>query len=198
MQKKTIAGLSAVAVLSVGVAGSSAAEPEGASAVSRFQDRLARELGVSQRALDAAAQRAARGTVSQLRKEGRIDERRAEALERRIQRGRDAPFARLGKAGPSGLRRAGLDAAAGAIGIERPQLQAELRGGRSPADIIAAHRGDRGDVGQAVERAVRERLERRVERGMISSQQADGRARKLAERLTGERPLAFGAHRKGR
>ena len=39
--------------------------------------------------------------------------------------------------------------------------------------------------------------ERRIERGRISSEQADTRARKLAERLTGERPLAFGAHRKG-
>ena len=95
-----------------------------------------------------------------------------------------------------GLRRAGLDAAA-AIGIERAPLLEELRGGRSPADVIAPHRGDRGEVGQAVERAVRERLERRVERGLISSQQADARARKLAERLTGERPLAFAAHRRG-
>lgn len=189
MQRSTIAVVGVLATLGTGSGVAAAAERGGGASPSlRFQERLADERGVSGAKLAEATKDAATGTVRELRQNGRLDQRRAAALERRIEAGRAAPFARLDGRGGR-LRRVGLGAAAKAMGIEREELAAALRRGETPAEIIAARGANRGEVAEAVRRAVRNRLERRVERGRLSAERADARARKVAKRLTGERLL---------
>jgi hypothetical protein len=180
--RTTLAVGGAVAALGLGAVGVDAATRHGAPAAT-FQQRLAQRLGVSSDKLAAATRAAADDTVAQLRSDGRIDARRADALKRRIQRTGAAPFARLGRP-PAPGRGAALAAEAKALGIDRAALVRELRAGRSPADVIAAHGKDRAEVAAAVKAAVRAQLAKR-----LAADRADAIAQRVADRLTGTQAL---------
>jgi uncharacterized protein (DUF433 family) len=77
-----------------------------------------------------------------------------------------------------------LSAAAEAIGILPPELMEELRSGNTIADVAEEYDADVDEVIDAMVEAERDRLDRAVEDGWITQEQADERAQGLVERMT--------------
>jgi uncharacterized protein YidB (DUF937 family) len=85
-----------------------------------------------------------------------------------------APGRHLGPPGPGALRgQEALDSLAGRLGLSGDQLRAELRGGRSLADIAAAQGIDQSALLTAITDVARERLNAAVAAGRLTQQQAD-------------------------
>jgi uncharacterized protein YidB (DUF937 family) len=85
-----------------------------------------------------------------------------------------APGASVGVPPFVGLRGPGvLDALAARLGVTGDELRAELRGGRSLADIAAARGIDRAGLLSAISAVARERLDAAVAAGRLNRQQAD-------------------------
>ena len=74
-----------------------------------------------------------------------------------------------------------LDAAAGVLGLSAEELRAELRGGRSLADVAAERGVDVDDVEQAIVDAAEQRLDEAVADGRLTQEQADERRARLPE-----------------
>jgi uncharacterized protein (DUF433 family) len=92
------------------------------------------------------------------------------------------------KAGPGrGHRRARigqvLDVAAGVIGIERTDLVAELRDGKSIADVATAHGVDPQAVVDALVQAGQERINEAVAAGTLDPERAASLEARLEERV---------------
>lgn len=193
MNHKTLAvagTLVATALTGGGLAVAQSAKPKREPAPAVFQERLAAKLGVSETQLRAATKSASKETVTELRRDGRLDAKRAAGISKRIERTGAAPFALLGKAGGGGgLRRVAVKALAAELKVERSVLAKELKAGKAPATIISERGGDRERAQAAVRKAVRDRLEVRVKRGKMKAEKADQRAEKVAGRLTGSEPL---------
>ncbi len=77
-----------------------------------------------------------------------------------------------------------LAAAADAIGVEPATLVSALRDGRTIADVAEAHGIDPADVVDAIVADERARLDRLVQDGVLSQQEADERAADLEQRVT--------------
>lgn len=196
MNHRILAVTGAVAALGAGGGAIAVAKNESKPApAATFQTKLAGELGVSSGKLKAATKAASTETVDALVKSGRLDAKRAAKIRARIAKTGAAPFAQLGPARKQGrLRRVALQAAAKELGVEPKALRGELKAGKTPAEVIEAAGKDPAAVKVAVRAAVRKALDKPVAGGRLTAAQADARATKIAERLTGDKPLR---HKKG-
>ena len=99
---------------------------------------------------------------------------------------------RPGPGGRFGLRGAGLDAAAGAIGVTTDELRDALRDGQTMADVAGTAGVDVQTVIDAMVTAEQAALDQAVTDGKITQEQADARMAGATERATaivnGERP----------
>jgi uncharacterized protein (DUF433 family) len=77
-----------------------------------------------------------------------------------------------------------LDAAAEAIGVDTTDLAAALRDGDTIADVARGHDVPVSDVVDAVVASEQQRLERLVDDGMLTGEQADALSADLRERAT--------------
>jgi uncharacterized protein (DUF433 family) len=77
-----------------------------------------------------------------------------------------------------------IEVAAETIGIEPSELLAELRDGSTIAEVAEAHGVDPQAVIDAIVAEQRERLDRAVEDGLLTQDEADERAADLEERAT--------------
>jgi len=192
--RRILTAVGAVAVLGVGggaIAGAATEERSGRERASTvFVERLAEQLDVSEGALRKATIAAGTDTIEELRATGRLDSERAERMQQRLEKRGGAPFTRLSRRadGGAGARRAGLDAVAQALGVERANLVRELREGTPPATIIERRGEDREQVAAAVRKAVAGRLAQR----RVPAERAARRTKRLAERLTGTEALRGG------
>lgn len=174
-----------------------------------FMDTLAAELGTTRDGLVVAGQAAANAAIDAAVAAGDITQERATAMRERVANydgegcawfGRGGLGGRLhapGDRGPHGtgaLFRAGLDAAADAFGMERPELVDALRDAGS-AEALATARGlSYDDVKASILASVQSDLDAAVAEGDLRQQRAD----KVIERLTtwldegGELPGRFG------
>jgi hypothetical protein len=193
MSRRLIAVLAAGGALAVGAGGAAVAASSHQkvdSPAATFQENLAKRLGVSPDELLSDSKQAAVDTVDQLQKSGKLDSARAAKLKQRIARSGRAPFARLGavqRRAPA--LRAGFKALADQLGTGPADLRKELRGGKTPADLIAKAGKDPATVKKAVQDAARTALDKQVQAGHLDSAKADQRAAKIAEGLTGDKSL---------
>jgi hypothetical protein len=191
MRNKLIVAALTGGALAAGAAGVTAATSHKAETPAKtFQENLAKRLGVSPDKLLSATKQAGVDTVDSLEKSGKIDKTRADRLRTRIARTGRAPFARLGggqKRAPA--LRAGFKALADQLGVKPKDLREELRSGATPADAINKAGKDPDTVKKAVQDAARKALDKQVAAGHLDAAKADQRAAKIAEGLTGEKPL---------
>lgn len=188
MQKHRITALVAtVAVAGGGAALATAAPTKPAAPAKQFQSRLASELGVSQAKLASATKGSGVATVEALKASGKIKPARAAKLEQAIRAGRTAPFMRLGAAGAK--RAPGVRLLASAISKTPKEVRAALKGGATPARVIADAGKDPAAVKRTIQAAIRARLQKRVTAGKLTAAAADERATKRATRLTADTAL---------
>jgi hypothetical protein len=159
----------------------------------QFQNRLAKELGISTKQLQEAAKVSGTGTVDALKASGRLDGQRAGRLGTAIAAGRSAPFMRLGTL--RGRRAGGLRLLAKVLHKQPKELRSALRAGKTPKDIIVAAGKNPEAVRAAITATVRERLQARVTAGTLTAAEADRRATRRAERLTGDASLKHGGRK---
>jgi len=91
---------------------------------------------------------------------------------------------RSGKGGGMGRRGAGLDAAAGAIGITADELRTALRDGQTIADVAGAAGVDVQTVIDSMFTAAETALDQAVTDGKLNQEQADTRKAAATERAT--------------
>lgn len=154
-----------------------------------FLDRLAAALGIDRSRLDAAAQQAAREVIDQAERNGDITKEQADSMRQRVQesgwpyawgRGFGHRYGHWGFGhGWKGIGSAGLDAAAAALGMSRTDLVAELRDGKTLAEVAAARGVDARKVRDAVIAAYKKQLDQAVANEDLTRKQAD----RLLERL---------------
>lgn len=181
---------SAAVVLLGGGATAVAATQHGAKATphARYEAALAQELGVAPAKLTAAERAASSSTVDALRSSGKLDAAKAKRLDAAIAKGR-TPFAAAARRRGGG----GIALLARALGTQPKELRTQLRGGATPADLIAKAGKDPAQVEASIQAAVRAKLQPRVDAGRIDAAKADARAKAVATRLTADAPLRRGA-----
>jgi AraC-like DNA-binding protein len=139
-----------------------------------FLDRLAGLLGVSRASLDDALKQARSDTVDQAVQDGRISPERAERLKSRegFRMGPGFAGPRGGEAGRAvvAVGAETLDVVADALGMTRQELVAELRSGKTLAELVA---GREDAVRDALVTAAEARLAQAVAAGRMTQEQAD-------------------------
>jgi hypothetical protein len=135
-----------------------------------FLDDLAKRLNVTRDQLDTAIKGAAEARIDAAVAAGKLTKEQGEAMKKRLAAG--APLLRpgpLGLGGPRGGkfgRPLGigfrLDAAADYLGLTRPQLHEQLRGGKSLADVAKARNKSVDGLKTALKTAVTAELDKAV------------------------------------
>jgi hypothetical protein len=177
------------------------ASPEAANATpsaacAEFRAAFAAALGVDASALTPAAKTAARQVVDAALAAGRITAARADKLKARIDKaagdgcgvlaGRSAARATLA-AGALRVVRDGIDAAAGALKLNRADLVAKIRGGETLQAIAADAGVPYATVTSAVIAAVKQDLAEAVAKGTIRQARADRILERLRQNLAAGR-----------
>lgn len=142
-----------------------------------FWERLARNLGIEESRLREAVTQTQLELIDEAESTGRISEEAAERLRRRVQEG--APF--FGPALRDGHGRPGhffhpadpIGVVAEATGLSEDEVRAELRAGKTLAQVGQEHGVSRDDLSRALVDAVEESLDRAVEAGKLTQERAD-------------------------
>jgi hypothetical protein len=191
------------AVLALGAGAGAAVAASGGDDGKKAEDAVlidaATRLNVSPNALRSALGAAEDAQLDQAVKDGKLTQAQADALkQRRQQEGRvlgipggHPGFAPGGPGGPGGpgfggMRGpfgAGLDAAAGALGMTRAELLQQLRAGKSIADVAKAKGKSTDDVKAAIKAAVTKQLDADVNAGRITADQRQHVLGELDEHL---------------
>lgn len=153
-------------------------------------DDAASELGVEPDALRDALEKALQNRVDEAVQEGRLTEEQGEALKERIGSGQ-APLIFGGHGlrglGPGPMGRFGhiveLEGAASFLGLSEAELRAELRDGKSLADIAEAEGKSVDGLVRVLLAEARERLDQAVEEGRLTDVQADEVRESLEDRV---------------
>jgi hypothetical protein len=153
-------------------------------------DDAAAELGVEPDALRGALEKALQNRVDEAVKAGRLTEEQGEALKERIDSG-EAPliFGGYGLHGlaPGPLGGFGhiveLEGAASYLGLSETEVRAELREGKSLAEIAKAEGKSVDGLVQALLVDAREKLDRAVDEGRLTDAQADELREGLEDRV---------------
>lgn len=197
-KKLRVLGFVAAGVLVVGAASFGAStlvhatqgddKPAPRELVDEFLSRVAAKLGISQEELSGAIKSAELEMLDEAVAEGRISEERAERVRERIEEGRG--FLGLPVRGPRiGARviRAGLhlvvDPAAEVLGMERQGLVAELRDGKSLAQIGKEQGVGLEELKSGILEGAEAKLEEAVSNGGLSEERADRVLQRLSERI---------------
>ncbi|MEO6798265.1 MAG: hypothetical protein ABI401_06240 [Candidatus Dormibacter sp.] len=177
--------LAGAAALAIGIAAVEAAPSPSASGSTNyaqvFVNKLAGILHLTPAQTQDALKQAQLQTVDQMRKDGKITQAQADAMKARINAGnglgavRSFPGGRLG-ADRTVLRdvmTAELNAAAGALHLSASDLQAQLKAGKTLADLEAAGKVSDTTVKAAMKAAARGVLDKAVKAGTMTQAQAD-------------------------
>lgn len=150
----------------------------GTSLKSLFLDQLAAVLNIQRSALDSAIVTAGARTADTAVQQGTLTQAQADALKARIQAGDlGALLSDHGDRGGRGeignVKQAMLDAAAKALGITTAELQTQLRGGQTLAQLAQAHNTTEQAVVNAALAAAKTQLDQNVASGTLTQAQAD-------------------------
>jgi hypothetical protein len=143
----------------------------------QFLDKLAAALNTQRAALDSAITSAGASTADEAVQQGTLTQAQADALKARIQAGDlGALFGGRGGFGGhqlDGLKPAMLDAAAKALNITTAELQTQLRGGQTLAQLAQAHNTTEQAVTSAALAAAKTQLDQAVSGSTLTQAQAD-------------------------
>lgn len=161
-----------------------------------FLDRLAAILGVDRSRLDGAVRQAGGDVIGQMEQDGVLSAQQADWMRQRIEQG-DWPAWGMGHwgrhrgwhGGWKGIGNAELDAAAGALGITRDELTAQLKDGKTLGEIADARGVDRQKVQDAVVAAYKQRLDQAVQNGDLTQKQADNLLQRFSSLNIMDKPL---------
>jgi hypothetical protein len=143
-----------------------------------FISHLASRLNLSADAVTSALKNAEKDSVADQVKAGKITQAQADQIDQRIDSGQGGfpgfgfgpgPGGPRGFGGPGG--QAAVNAAATALNLQPPNLQSQLRSGKTLKDIAAAQNVDLTKVTTAVTNAVKPQLDQDVAAGRLTSQQ---------------------------
>lgn len=181
---RLLAGVAAV----VGVAGGGAAI--GATELGSPQadsqavlDDAARQLGIQPSRLSDALEQALVNHVEAEVAAGRLTRAEANALDARIRSGELPLLGGLGRGLGGHVSFGGLDAAASYLGLTEAQLQTELEGGKSLAQVAQAHGKSVDGLVQALADDAKSRLDAAVAAGRLTQAQADAMVAELKQRI---------------
>jgi polyhydroxyalkanoate synthesis regulator phasin len=181
MKAKRLVVLTAAVLTAAGGTGAALAVTRSDNAKQTEQAVLsdaAKRLNVSPSDLHDALAAAEDAQLDQLVKDGKLTQEQADAIKaRRKESGLVLGF---GPGGPPMFMHHGFavrfelfDDIASAIGISRQQLFAQLRDGKSLADIAKAHGKSLDDVKSSVRAAVKKQLDPAVKEGKLTQAQED-------------------------
>lgn len=183
-------GTTVVAAIAAGSAGAIAAAggDDARKAEQSILEDAAKRLNVSPEDLRSALGAAEDAQLDRAVKEGRLTRAQADELKaRRRDSGRVLGLGHHGPGRHGGLFHHGpgrvLGAAADALGISERRLLAQLRDGRSLADVAKARGKDLAEVKAAITTAVREDLEAAVKAGRLTDAQRDRILQELDEHV---------------
>ena len=147
-------------------------------------DDAAAELGISPSRLSQALRHALIERVDEAVAAGRLSKEEGDALKERIQ-SQDFPLFGTPHFGFGHLGHlAGLDAAADYLGVTEAELRAELRSGKSLADVARDHGKSVGGLVTTLVAAAKEKLDEAVAAGRITQARANEVLAGLEERIT--------------
>jgi len=177
--------LAGAAALAIGIAAVEAAPSPSASASTSyaqvFVDKLAGILHLSRAQTQDALKQAQLQTVDQMLKDGQITKSQADQMKARIDAGNGLGAVRPFRGGAGGADRsvlrdvmtAELNAAAGALHMSASDLQAQLKAGKSLADLEAASKVSDATVKAAMKAAAKGALDKAVKAGTITQAKED-------------------------
>lgn len=162
-------------------------------------------MGIDRSRLDAAIKQAGDDVIDVAVKDGKLTQKQAERMRQNLEKNGwlsmwDVGHGRRGAFGHGGpfrekntMRSGGLDAAAGALGLTRDELKAQLKDGKSLGEVADARGVDRQKVKDALVSAVKQKLDEAVRNGDLTQQQADQmlkrfQAKNLLDKPMGHRP----------
>jgi hypothetical protein len=166
-------------------AGNTAGGSGNASAACQaYMGHLATQLNVSPAKLDAAALAAAKATVQDQVKSGKITQAQADKIEAKLPTA-SAGFCsgainELGKAPRASLAKSAyLTAAAAALGVTEAQLKADLKAGQNLSQVAAAQKVSEADFKTKVTASIKAKLDAAVGAKAITQAQEDAQLAKL-------------------
>jgi polyhydroxyalkanoate synthesis regulator phasin len=188
-------GAGVVALIAVSGAGAAVAATQLGSPQEESRavvNDAAQELGVTPERLTNALKTALKNRVDEAVKEGRLTKAQGDRLKARIDEGEVPLFAPGFRNGPPfDLRRDfefhhfhKLETAAKYIGLSESQLEQELEGGKTLADVAKAHGKSVDGLVDALMAQSRERIEQDVKNGELTRAEADEFLAVLKRRVT--------------
>ena len=165
-----------------------AAAPAAGEYCQTYRAEFAKALGVSEADLTAAARTAANATIDDAVKDGKLTSAAADRLKAKVAAAdpdvcqRIAKRLGTAKAG-LGVVRDAMTAAAGALGMTRPELRQALADGSSLQAIATKQHVDYAKVTAAVLDAVKTDLDAAVKAGTIKQAREDRILQRLTTRL---------------
>jgi hypothetical protein len=185
---KRVAIIAGTAVLALGGGTYAVAHGIGGGEQEReaFLNDAAQRLNVTPEELTKALEEAAAARIDQAQKDGRITEEQANEMKERLEQSDGLPFLG-GPGGPGGHFRGGpppgIEAAAEYLGLSRAELREQLMDGKSLADAAEAEDKSVDGLKDAMEKAIREDIEKAVDDERITRAQADRILENLDERI---------------
>jgi hypothetical protein len=184
-RNKLFAGTAAVvAVAGAGVAVAASDDSSRGAESKAIIDDAARRLGIPSSKLSDALKQALGDRIDAAVAAGRITKAEGDALKQRIQSdefpifgGRHHGFGHFGFFGR-------FEAAAGYLGVTQAQLRAELRNGKSLAQVAKDHGKSVDGLIDALVADAKQKLDKAVSAGRITRAQADEMLADLKERIT--------------
>jgi hypothetical protein len=192
----------ALAAAAVTLAGTAALASTGSGGTDSFVADVASHLGVQPSALVSAIQQADIDRVHQLQSSGKITADQAQRMISAIQSGQwhwlgghAGPHGHRG--GPEALGRGTIvTAASNYLGLPTSQVLAELRSGKSLAQIASGVPGKSADgLQQALLAAVRARLDQAVQSGKLTAEREQAILAKVQQDLPKLLQRTWGPHR---
>ena len=164
--------------------GAAAAGSGKTAACQAYMAHLATQLNVTPAKLDAAAHAAAKATVQDQVKSGKITQAQADKIEAKLPSA-SAGFCsgainELGKAPRASLAKSAyLTAAAAALGVTETQLKADLKAGQNLSQVAAAQKVSEADFKAKVTASIKAKLDAAVAAKTITQAQEDAQLAKL-------------------
>jgi hypothetical protein len=154
------------------------------AACQAYLGHLATQLNVTPAKLDAAALAAAKATVQDQVKSGKITQAQADKIEAKLPSA-SAGFCSgaingLGKAPRAALEKSAyLTAAAAALGVTEAQLKTDLKAGQNLSQVAAAQKVSEADFKAKVTASIKAKLDAAVAAKSITQAQEDAQLAKL-------------------
>lgn len=194
---QTAASPSSSASASAGARGAAAQQAQ-----QNFIQHLATRLNISPDAATTALKGAAKDSVADQVKAGKLTQAQADKIDANIDSGKFVPGAfggRFGHGGPhAGIGRGGvLNAAATALNLKPADLMSQLRSGKTLQQIAQAQNVPFANVQTAITNAVKPKLDQAVASGKMTAQQEQNILSRVTSGDFGARGKGVGPHGRG-